>query len=96
MPASGDGQADTRSRRHHCAPIVPWRRASCASARRASSTISSHDAHVRPLVDDCFTRAHAARAVTPGHNLATEALRWNDRSRWLDAGIIQVRTGGWR
>ena len=32
------------------------------------------DAHVRPLVDDFFTWAHAARAVTPGRNLATKAL----------------------
>jgi transposase len=32
------------------------------------------DAHVRPLVDDFFTWAHAARAVTPGRNLATQAL----------------------
>jgi len=32
------------------------------------------DAHVRPLVDDFFTWVHAARAVTPGRNLATKAL----------------------
>jgi transposase len=29
---------------------------------------------VRPLVDDFFAWAHAARAVTPGRNLATKAL----------------------
>lgn len=32
------------------------------------------DAHVRPLVDDFFTWVHAARAITPGRNLATKAL----------------------
>ncbi|HEX8107361.1 MAG TPA: IS66 family transposase [Kofleriaceae bacterium] len=32
------------------------------------------DTHVRPLVDDFFTWVHAARAVTPGRNLATKAL----------------------
>lgn len=32
------------------------------------------DTHVRPLVDDFFTWAHAARAITPGRNLATKAL----------------------
>ena len=32
------------------------------------------DAHVRPLIDDFFTWVHAAKAVTPGRNLATKAL----------------------
>jgi transposase len=32
------------------------------------------DAHVRPLVDDFFSWVHAAKAVTPGRNLATKAL----------------------
>jgi transposase len=32
------------------------------------------DAHVLPLVDDFFTWVHAARAITPGRNLATKAL----------------------
>ena len=32
------------------------------------------DAHVRPLVDDFFTWVRAAKAVTPGRNLATKAL----------------------
>lgn len=32
------------------------------------------DQHVRPLVDEFFTWAHAAKAVTAGRNLATKAL----------------------
>lgn len=32
------------------------------------------DAHVRPLVDDFFSWVQAAKAVTPGRNLATKAL----------------------
>jgi transposase len=32
------------------------------------------DAHVRPLVDDFFAWARAARDITPGRNLATKAL----------------------
>ena len=44
--------------------------------RRASpAERTAHRAqHVRPLVDDFFTWVHAAKAVTPGRNLATKAL----------------------
>jgi transposase len=44
--------------------------------RRASNAerTALRDQHVRPLVDDFFAWAHAARAVTPGSNLATKAL----------------------
>lgn len=31
-------------------------------------------AHLRPLMDECFAWARAARATTPGRNLATKAL----------------------
>jgi transposase len=40
----------------------------------AAERTALRDAHVRPLVDDFFTWVHAAKAVTPGRNLATKAL----------------------
>lgn len=40
----------------------------------AAERMALRDAHVRPLVDDFFTWVHAAKAVTPGRNLATKAL----------------------
>jgi transposase len=44
--------------------------------RRASNAerTALRDQHVRPLVDDFFAWAHAAKAITPGRNLATKAL----------------------